>query len=84
MNMRVELTRKAVRQLERLGEPLKGRIVRALKKLGKEPPQEDIKKMEGRDGYRVRVGGHRVLFDIGLDAVYVYKIAPRGDAYKEG
>ena len=40
--------------------------------------------MEGRDGYRVRVGGHRVLFDIGLDAVYVYNIAPRGDAYKEG
>jgi len=44
VNMRVELTRKAVRQLERLGEPLKGRIVRALKKLGNEPPQGDIKK----------------------------------------
>jgi len=67
-----------------MDDPLKSWIVRALRKLGEEPPQGDIRKMEGRDGYRARIGGYRILFDIGIDAVSVYKIAPRGDAYKEG
>ena len=62
--MRVELTKKAASQLDRINEPLKSRIIRALKKLEKEPPQGDIKKLEGKDGYRARIGGWRLLFDI--------------------
>jgi mRNA interferase RelE/StbE len=81
--MQVELTKKAARQLDRLNEPLKGRIIQALKRLESEPPQGDIKKLEGRDGYRARIGGYRILFDIEPDTVWVYKIAPRGEAYKE-
>jgi mRNA interferase RelE/StbE len=81
--MQVELTKKAARQLNRLNEPLKGRIIRVLKKLENEPPQGDIKKLEGRDGYRTRTGGSRILFDIEPDIVSVYKIAPRGEVHKE-
>lgn len=81
--MQVVLTKKAARQLDRINEPLKSRIIRALQRLETEPPEGDVKKLEGRDGYRARVGGYRILFDIGTDTVSVYKIAPRGDAYKE-
>jgi mRNA interferase RelE/StbE len=77
------LTKNAARQLDRLNEPLKSRIIKALRKLETEPPQGDIKKLEGQDGYRARIGGYRVLFDIEPDTVLVYKIAPRGEAYKE-
>ena len=81
--MRVELTKKAARQLDRVNEPLKSRIIKALRRLEEEPPQGDIKKLEGRDGYRARLGGYRILFDTENDTVSVYKIAPRGEAYKE-
>jgi mRNA interferase RelE/StbE len=77
------LTKNAARQLDRLNEPLKCRIIKALRKLEIEPPQGDIKKLEGQDGYRARIGGYRDLFDIEPDTVSVYKIAPRGEAYKE-
>ena len=81
--MQAELTKKAARQLDNINEPLKSRIIRALRKLEKEPPQGDIKKLKGMDGYRVRIGGCRILFDIETDVISVYKIATRGEAYKE-
>jgi mRNA interferase RelE/StbE len=81
--MRVELTRKAARQLDRINEPLKSRIIRALRKLENEPPEGDIKKLAGRDGYRARIGGYWILFDLEADTVLVYKIAPCGQAYTE-
>ena len=81
--MRVELTKKAARQLDRINEPLKSRIIAALKKLEHDPPEGDIKKLEGRDGYRARIGGYRILFGIEADAVSVYQISPRGEAYQE-
>ena len=81
--MTVELTKKAARQLDHVNEPLKSRIIGALRRLEEEPPQGDIKKLEGRDGYRARIGGYRILFDIEADTISVFKIAPRGEAYKE-
>ncbi|MDR0323234.1 MAG: hypothetical protein LBI12_02155 [Treponema sp.] len=41
-------------------------------------------KLEGKDGYRRRVGDYRIIFDITETAVIVYKIAPRGQVYKGG
>lgn len=82
--MRVELSPKAAKYLERLNEPLKGRIIKAIKKLSCEPPQGDIKTLSGRDGYRLRVGGYRILFDKMDENIIVHDIAPRGQAYKRG
>ena len=45
----------------------------------------DICKLEGRDGYRLRIGQYRELYRIdnnGECIVVVVKIKPRGDAYK--
>jgi mRNA interferase RelE/StbE len=81
--MRVELSRSAKKQFNRLGEPYRSRIAAALDKLESEPPQGNIKKLQGKDGYRVRVGDYRILFDIENDRIDVFKIAPRGDVYKE-
>ena len=59
------------------------RIAEALDKLELEPPEGDIKKLRGRDGYRLAAGGYRILFDIENDRIDIFKIAPRGDVYKE-
>jgi len=82
--MNVVLDRNAAKELERTNEPLKSRIIEALNGLRNEPPQGDIKKLQGKDGYRRRVGSYRIVFDITETEVIVYKIAPRGQAYKGG
>ena len=82
--MTVELLREAAKYLSRMNQPDKGRITRALEKLALDPPQGDITSLDGKDGYRLRVGGYRVLFDIGENVIVVYSIAPRGQAYKGG
>ena len=82
--MNVELLREAAKYLKRMNQPDKGRIVRGLEKLAIDPPQGDITPLEGKAGYRLRVGGYRVLFDIDENMIVVYSIAPRGQAYKGG
>ena len=80
--MRIVLSPKAAKYLERLNEPTKGRIKAALKKLENEPPQGDIKSLSGQDGFRLRIGNHRVLFGIKADTIVITDIAPRGQVYK--
>ena len=82
--MNVELTPKAAKYFKRMNQPDKGRIARALESLALNPPQGDITALEGKDGYRLRIGGYRVLFDITENMIVVYNIAPRGQAYKGG
>jgi mRNA interferase RelE/StbE len=77
------LERKAAKYLERLNEPMKSKVKKALADLGKDPPKGDIIPLQGRDGYRIRVGGFRILFDKTDTEITVYKIAPRGQSYKE-
>ena len=83
--MRVELNNTAKKQYRRLNEPHRSRIAEALDLLENEPPEGDIKKLQRGDGYRVVVGNYRILFDIdaGNDRIDVFKIAPRGQAYKK-
>ena len=80
--MKVVLEKKAAKYLESLDAVLKHRISEALKDLAKDPPSGDIVKLQGADGFRRRVGNYRIVFDITETEVIVYKIAPRGQAYK--
>ena len=43
----------------------------------------DIKKLEGqRNHYRLRVGGHRILFRTDANTIEVYAVKQRKDAYE--
>ena len=81
--MQVILSKVAVKYFERLNEPTLSRIYDALVGLGEEPPQGDIKKLEGREEYRLRIGSYRALFKIEADKIIITAIAPRGQIYKE-
>jgi mRNA interferase RelE/StbE len=81
--MEVWLHPDARKYLAKVPEPQRGLLKKVLAKLGQEPPEGDIKKLTGMDGYRVRKGGYRILFDVTDTCVVVYKISPRGQAYKE-
>ena len=82
--MNVVLEKKAAKYLERLNEPVKSTIIKALRNLAKEPPLGDIKKLQGQEtAYRLRIGDYRILYKDKITFIAVYKIAPRGQAYKE-
>jgi len=47
-------------------------------------PEGDVIKLKGRKGFRLAIGGFRVLFDYFDDStIDVITIAPRGDVYKK-
>jgi mRNA interferase RelE/StbE len=82
--LKVVLERRAAKYLDTMPQSAKARLKAALEKLEKEPPEGDISNLVGKDGYRLRIGGHRILFDRIDDHIIVYKIGPRGQAYKGG
>ena len=81
--MKVVIVKKATKYFEKLSKSTKRRINEALIGLSNEPPEGDIKKLQGRNDYRLRVGDFRILYRIEPDVVIITNIAPRGQAYKE-
>lgn len=81
--MKLVIDAQPLKYLERLNEPMKGRLFAALERLEREPPEGDIKKLSGSGHYRLRVGGYRVIFYMEEKTIIVSKIAPRGQAYKD-
>ncbi|MHB1101884.1 MAG: type II toxin-antitoxin system RelE family toxin [Devosia sp.] len=71
----VVLTAAAARQLDALPPQAQGQIIGALDTYAM-TGVGDVKKLSGRDGYRLRVGRYRVLFDedqVTVIAVYIGK-----------
>jgi len=82
----IMIRQQARKKLQSLPKPDRLRIADKINRLGHNPddPGLDVKKLEGEPGWRLRVGGWRVIFDR-QDAVRIIaieKIKPRGDAYK--
>jgi mRNA-degrading endonuclease RelE of RelBE toxin-antitoxin system len=79
---KISLHHQAQKYLNRLPEPDKGQIERAILGLRSEPMIGDIlllKKSGGR--FRLRVRGYRILFKVVDDMIRIRDIAPRGQAY---
>ena len=81
----VAIKKSAQRRLERIPNPDKERIKRAIITLAKNPEQLDIKPLVGRDGYRLRVGNWRLIMDVYHDEKIfaVHTLEARGDVYKK-
>jgi mRNA interferase RelE/StbE len=47
-------------------------------------PNNNVRKLKGEEGYRLRIGDWRVIYELQDDRliVVVVKIKPRGEAYK--
>ncbi len=76
------ISEEAREQIRALPEELRRNIGRRLDGLQQEF-SGDIKKLEGlRNHYRLRVGEHRVLFRMNADAIEVYAVKQRKNAYE--
>ncbi len=59
------------------------RIVTKIRQYAENPATQanNVTKLQGRDGYRLRVGDWRVIFDLDEDGMTVFEIGPRGGIY---
>lgn len=86
--MRIEYSKSAAKTLQKMEKGLRKHIHDAIQGLTLDPPQGDIRPMEGKPlgRYRLRVGGYRVIFRYDLDGtmkiLYIIDVGPRGDIYK--
>ena len=76
--MKIQYSKQAVKFLSRQDSATQGRIIHAINKL----PNGDVVKLQGRPGYRLRVGSFRILFDRVGNVIYIMEIDNRGQVYK--
>jgi mRNA interferase RelE/StbE len=63
-NYTVVLSKKAQKQLDKLSDFIAEPILEAISDLEENPRPAGNKKLKGRDGYRIRIGNYRVIYDI--------------------
>ena len=58
------IERRAQRSLSRIAVQDRERISDAIRRLAEEPRPHGVKKLSGRDAWRIRVGDYRILYEI--------------------
>lgn len=71
---RIEWTRKAVKQAARIDRSGFVEIRWAVDELVHWPDCRNVKALQGREGYRLRVGRYRVLFTVHEGAVRIIRV----------
>ena len=82
---RVVTTKSFDKALARLPLNWQKRIVAKVKEVAVDPyaPNNNLTKLQGREGYRLRVGDWRVIYDLQDErlVMLVLDMGPRGDIY---
>lgn len=76
--MKINYSKQSAKFLSKQDKTTQKRIIEAINKL----PTGDVKKLQGRPGYRLRVGNFRIIFDKEGNIVYIEEIDSRGQIYK--
>lgn len=80
----IVLSKKAKKQLDKLPNKIAESVFVAISSLEKNPRPIGCKKLNGRDGYRIRIGNYRVIYDV-IDnelIVDVVTLGHRKDIYE--
>ncbi|MEN8179690.1 MAG: type II toxin-antitoxin system RelE/ParE family toxin [Pseudomonadota bacterium] len=76
----------ALKGMKKMPKETKESMVTAFDKLSIDPDRQDfdVKKLTGREGYRLRIGQWRAIYhrDNGKLVLLVVNAGPRGDIYK--
>ncbi|RKR80230.1 addiction module RelE/StbE family toxin [Mucilaginibacter gracilis] len=73
----LNFSRQAVKELEKINAPFYSNIKEAIVSLTQNPRPQGYKKLKGRDGYRIRVGNYRIIYNI-LDQELIVDIITLG------
>ena len=58
------LSKKAQKQLDKLSDNIVAPILKTIAALEENPRPQGYKKLKGREGFRVRVGNYRIIYEI--------------------
>jgi mRNA interferase RelE/StbE len=78
-------SKSALKALSRIPVNFAKRIRSKIEQYAADPASQvsNIVKLQGRDGYRLRVGDWRVIFDEDGNVIAILEIGPRGGIYEE-
>lgn len=81
---KLRVSEKAARVLDKLPEPIFGRIKAAIENLAKNPFPSGAKRLAIWPGFRIRVGDYRVLYeaDTKKRLIIIYRLGHRKDVYR--
>lgn len=84
MTYQVILQRPAEKELEALDSSIHKRIVTRLLALEENPRPTGVKKLQGQESYRLRIGDYRVLYTIDDKSrkVFIMAVGHRREVYR--
>ena len=84
MSYSLAILRRAQNELAALPAEAYGRVRDAISSLANDPTPQGCRKLTGREGWRLRVGDYRVIYEINNDSqvVTVLHIGHRRDVYR--
>jgi mRNA interferase RelE/StbE len=80
----VIVEKSVLKQLQKIPQPYYNKIKAALNNLVTDPRPNGYLKLKGREGYRIRVGDYRIIYEIKNEQliVLVVSVAHRKDVYE--
>jgi mRNA interferase RelE/StbE len=80
----VEIKRSAEKEMESLPREIQTGVTAKIVSLEMNPRPTGIRKLQGTEGYRLRVGDYRVLYTVDdrAQTVVIYSVAHRREAYR--
>ena len=73
MAYRIDLTKSAIKELERLSVKTHDKIIQHLAALEQDPRKFGAEKLTGIDAYKLRVGNYRIVYEID-DAANIVRV----------
>ena len=81
---RIEIKKPAAKELEKIAQKDRIRIIEKIRSLSSDPKPVGSKKLSGDNKYRLRQGDYRILYEIfkSTITIVVVRIAHRRDVYR--
>jgi mRNA interferase RelE/StbE len=80
----LQYKKKAIKALAKIDDPYYSAIIQAIDALVEDPRPLGYKKLTAKNGYRIRVGTYRIIYDI-FDTkliIEVINVGSRGNIYR--
>ena len=78
----LEWKKSAIKDVYHLEKEISSRIFKKVDELKSGFQSKDIKRIQGENKFRLRVGDYRVLFSLENDLITIWKIGHRKNIYK--
>ncbi len=81
----LQYKKKAIKALAKINAPYYSDIIKAIDELAENPRPFGYKKLTGRNGYRIRVGTYRIIYDV-FDTnliIEIVNVGSRGGIYED-